>query len=111
VRDAAVVVANRPDRSTHGEAGDPPVTPTEVRLAAAWAEVLGTDMDRISRRDHFFDRGGSSLAMLRLAIALDRALTPADIRRYPVLADLAGLIDGRSERDRIGEPAAAAPRH
>ncbi len=43
-------------------AGDGPDTPAERRLAAAWAVVLGIPADRIGRQDHFFDRGGTSLA-------------------------------------------------
>ncbi|MFD9226206.1 alpha/beta fold hydrolase, partial [Streptomyces sp. NPDC060064] len=75
-----------------------PSTPTEQWLAAAWANVLGIPQDRIGRRDHFFDRGGTSLSAVKLAIALDRAVTLKDVTRRPVLADLAGLVDGRSER-------------
>jgi surfactin synthase thioesterase subunit len=75
-----------------------PSTPTERRLAAAWAEVLGIPQDQIGRRDHFFDRGGTSLSAVRLAITLDRAVSLKDLTRHPILADLAGLVDGRSER-------------
>jgi amino acid adenylation domain-containing protein len=75
-----------------------PSTPTEERLAAAWAEVLGIPRDQIGRQDHFFDRGGTSLSAVKLAISLDRAVSLKDLAGYPVLADLAGLVDGRSER-------------
>jgi amino acid adenylation domain-containing protein len=78
-----------------GAAGGP-VTAAERRLADAWAEVLGVPADRIGRLDHFFDRGGSSLSAVRLAIALDRAVTLQDVVRHPVLADLADLLDRRS---------------
>ncbi|WP_329268756.1 non-ribosomal peptide synthetase [Streptomyces pseudovenezuelae] len=78
-----------------GAAGEP-VTAGERRLADAWAEVLGVPADRIGRLDHFFDRGGSSLSAVRLAIALDRAVTLQDVVRHPVLADLADLLDRRS---------------
>lgn len=74
-----------------------PSTPTEQRLAAAWAKVLGIPQNRIGRRDHFFDRGGTSLSAVKLAIALDRAVSLKDVTRHPVLAELAGLVDGRSE--------------
>ncbi|MFF4500867.1 amino acid adenylation domain-containing protein [Streptomyces sp. NPDC001401] len=70
-----------------------PDTPAERRLAAAWAEVLGIPADRIGRRDHFFDRGGTSLSAVKLAIALDRAITLKDVTRHPVLTDLAALLD------------------
>jgi amino acid adenylation domain-containing protein len=75
-----------------------PVSPTERRLAAAWAEVLGIPRDQIGRRDHFFDRGGTSLSAVKLAVTLDRAVSLKDVTRHPVLADLAALVDGRSER-------------
>ncbi|WP_329440314.1 non-ribosomal peptide synthetase [Streptomyces canus] len=77
------------DAAVSGE----PVTAGERRLAEAWAEVLGVPADRIGRLDHFFDRGGTSLSAVRLAIALDRAITLKDVVRHPVLADLAGLLD------------------
>ncbi|GGZ31936.1 hypothetical protein GCM10010365_60760 [Streptomyces poonensis] len=91
-----------------GTAGDglpapAPGTPTEERLAAAWAQVLGVPPARVGRRDHFFDRGGTSLSAVKLAIALDRAVSPKDVARHPVLADLAELIDTR------GAAEAAAP--
>ncbi|WP_405845540.1 non-ribosomal peptide synthetase [Streptomyces sp. NBC_01518] len=73
--------------------GDGPDTPAERRLAAAWAVVLGIPADRIGRQDHFFDRGGTSLAAVKLAVALDRAISLKDVTRHPVLADLAGLLD------------------
>ncbi|MCU1661046.1 MAG: non-ribosomal peptide synthetase, partial [Pseudonocardia sp.] len=77
---------------------DPPSTPTEQRLAAAWATVLGVPQEQISRHDHFIDRGGTSLSAVKLAIALQRVVSLKDITRYPVLADLAHLVDGRSEQ-------------
>ena len=46
-----------------------------MRLAAAWAQVLGVPQDQIGRRDDFFDRGGTSLSAVQLAIALDRAVS------------------------------------
>ncbi|HZP93966.1 MAG TPA: amino acid adenylation domain-containing protein [Burkholderiales bacterium] len=75
---------------------DPPGTATEQRLAAAWAKVLGIPKDRIGRRDQFFELGGTSLSALRLAIALDRAVSVKDLAEHPTLADLAALVDERS---------------
>jgi len=77
---------------------DRPSTATEHWLAAAWAEVLGIPKDQIGRRDHFFDLGGTSLSALKLAITLDRAVSFKELAGHPILADLATLIDGRSER-------------
>jgi amino acid adenylation domain-containing protein len=80
-----------------------PRTPTEHRLAVAWAKVLGVPQQGIGRLDHFFDRGGTSLSAVRLAIILNRAISLKDIVRSPILADLAGLVDDRLEQ-RYGQP-------
>ncbi len=79
-----------------GGARDAPRTPTERWLAAAWARVLAVPEDRIDRRDHFFDLGGSSLTAVRLAIALDRKVSLKDLVSHPVLTDLATELDARS---------------
>jgi amino acid adenylation domain-containing protein len=76
---------------------DAPGTPTERRLAGAWAKVLGIPQDQVSRHDNFFDRGGSSLLAVKLAIALDRTVSLKELTRHPVLADMAALVDGKSE--------------
>jgi len=70
-----------------------PSTATEHWLAAAWAEVLGIPKDQIGRRDHFFDLGGTSLSALKLAIALNRAVSFRDLAGHPILADQAALIE------------------
>ncbi|WP_327121742.1 amino acid adenylation domain-containing protein [Streptomyces sp. NBC_01341] len=73
-----------------------PHTPTELRLAAVWADVLGVPRSRVGRRDNFFDRGGTSLTAVRVAISLDREVSLKDLVRHPVLTDLASLVDERS---------------
>ncbi len=83
---------------------DEPNTETEHRLAAAWAEVLGVPADQIGRRDNFFDLGGTSLSGLRLAIALDRAVSFKDLTGHPILADLAALIDSRKAPRLVASP-------
>jgi amino acid adenylation domain-containing protein len=75
---------------------DAPATLTEQRLAAAWAKVLRIPQHQIGRRDHFFDRGGTSLSAVKLAVSLDRAVSLKEVTAHPVLADLAGVVDGRS---------------
>jgi amino acid adenylation domain-containing protein len=72
-----------------------PGTATEDWLAAAWADVLGISKERIGRRDHFFDLGGTSLSGLRLVIALDRAVSFKELTAHPILVDLAALLDTR----------------
>jgi amino acid adenylation domain-containing protein len=76
-----------------GEGYRAPSTPAERRLAAAWAKVLGIPQDQIGCQDDFFDRGGTSLSALKLAIALDRTVPLTDLIRHPILADMAGLVD------------------
>jgi amino acid adenylation domain-containing protein len=70
-----------------------PRTTTEQRIASAWAAVLGIPLQQIGRHDHFFDLGGTSLSAVRLAIALDRALTFKDLAGHPILADQASVLD------------------
>jgi amino acid adenylation domain-containing protein len=77
---------------------DAPCTPTEERLAVAWSQVLGIPQDQIGRLDHFFDRGGTSLSAVKLALTLDRAVSLKDVTRNPVLADLAEVFDGIHQR-------------
>ena len=69
-----------------------PSTPTERCLAAAWVQVLGMREDQIGRRDHFFDLGGTSLSAVKLAIALNRAVSLKEIAEHPILADMAELL-------------------
>jgi hypothetical protein len=63
--------------------------------------VLSIPQDQIGRWDHFFDRGGTSLSAIQLAINLDRAVSFADVSSHPILARLAGLVDSRSKRDPV----------
>jgi amino acid adenylation domain-containing protein len=98
-RKALVALADEADAEVTGlEAHDAPRTPTEQRLAAAWAKVLGIPSDQIGRQDNFFSRGGTSLSAVKLAITLGRTVSLNDLTSQPVLADLAGLIDGKVQR-------------
>src|SRR5262249_34040439 len=91
--DRKALTALAEERDATEPSHDSPGTATEQRLAAAWAGVLGIAKSRIGRRDHFFDLGGTSLSAVKLAIALDRALSLEDLTGHPILADLAALID------------------
>ncbi len=77
-----------------------PETPTQRRLAVAWSQVLRIPIEHIGRSDHFFDRGGTSLAAVRVAIALGRLVSPKDMIQNPVLADLATVVDRRASERR-----------
>ena len=89
-RKALVALAGELDSAQDLEG---PSTATERRLAAAWAEVLGIPKNQIGRRDNFFDLGGTSLSLLKLAVALGRAVSFKDLTAHPVLADQATLTD------------------
>ncbi|MFK0159753.1 amino acid adenylation domain-containing protein [Streptomyces sp. NPDC090493] len=86
---AEAAPAGEAHRAAAGQLGG-----AERRVAAAWAELLGVPVAQIGRTDHFFDSGGTSLTAVKLSLALDRAVSLKDITRYPVLADLAALLDG-----------------
>ncbi|KOX36285.1 MULTISPECIES: non-ribosomal peptide synthetase [unclassified Streptomyces] len=96
------------DLGRSDDAHRPTRTPTERRLATAWAHVLGVPDDSIGRRDDFFALGGTSLSAVRLAVALDRTVSPRDLTAHPVLADLAVLIDERARPPRTGPEAVRA---
>jgi amino acid adenylation domain-containing protein len=72
-----------------------PATPTERRVAAAWAEALRVPVERIGRDDDFYRLGGTSLSAVRLVIGADRWFSLEELKTHPVLADLAGLLDAR----------------
>jgi amino acid adenylation domain-containing protein len=103
-RQALAAIAVELDGAGHDH--DALMTPTEQWLASAWADVLGIATDRIGRHDHFFDMGGTSLSLLKLAVALNRAVSFSDLSVHPVLADQASLID-RTAGLNVPPPAAA----
>jgi acyl-coenzyme A synthetase/AMP-(fatty) acid ligase len=83
---------------------DAPVTPTEHRLAATWAKVLGVPEDQIGRHDSFGALGGTSLSAVKLLVALDRAVSFKELQATPDLAALAALLDERTGQDAIPSP-------
>ncbi|MFD0249899.1 amino acid adenylation domain-containing protein [Streptomyces sp. NPDC127113] len=93
-RKALAALAEEPGAPGHDDRT--PRTPTEERLAAAWADVLGLPPDRIGRGDDFFALGGTSLSAVRLAVALDRVISLRDLTGHPALAELARLLDTRT---------------
>ncbi|HEX2079654.1 MAG TPA: amino acid adenylation domain-containing protein, partial [Longimicrobium sp.] len=91
---------------------EPPVNETEEALAAIWAEVLR--VERVGRRDNFFDLGGHSLLAVqvvsRVRQALGVELPLGELFTRPVLQDLAQeLVDAQLAQfdpDEIAELAA-----
>ncbi len=85
----------------HAAAGAPDdrqtLTSAERRLAGVWAAALKIPVDGIGRDTHFFEAGGTSLTMLRVAVALDRRVPPSVLTSTPVLADLAALLESLAD--------------
>ncbi|MFE0155382.1 amino acid adenylation domain-containing protein [Nonomuraea sp. NPDC059007] len=102
--------------ASRASAGGPPRDDLERALAGVWAEVLG--VGTVNRDDDFFDLGGDSLVVAKLAATLrERVPAAADahwddlVRRIlhqPTVAALAdGLRDGAADED--GAPAERTP--
>ncbi|MGI5152392.1 amino acid adenylation domain-containing protein [Plantactinospora sp. CA-294935] len=74
-----------------------PRTPVEERVAAIWRDVLG--VERVGVHDSFFDLGGHSIRAVALvgelrAIGLD--VSVRDVFAHRTVAELCGILDGRS---------------
>jgi len=69
------------------------LTPSEQRVAAAWAGALDLPVDDLRPDDTFRSRGGTSLGAVKVVVALDRDVSLRDVADNPVLADLARLLD------------------
>ncbi|MDI1464727.1 amino acid adenylation domain-containing protein [Catellatospora sp. KI3] len=72
-----------------------PATPTEVAVAAIWAEVL--ELEQIGRDDDFFDLGGHSLLATQVIAKLRRAagagVSVMDLFKNRTVRELAALVD------------------
>ncbi|HSU16783.1 amino acid adenylation domain-containing protein, partial [Longimicrobium sp.] len=104
------------------QAGDPaapavPLSRRERALAEVWRQVLGSDA--VGPDDNFFDLGGNSLLLIRLAARLQEAMgvavTAVELFRFPTVRALAAHlaagaggsadeapVSGRDERLRQG---------
>jgi amino acid adenylation domain-containing protein len=70
-----------------------PATATEQQVVALWADVLKIPPACIGRTSRFTELGGTSLSAIRLAIALDRAVTVKELAHTPTVAEVAALLD------------------
>ncbi|WP_149561652.1 non-ribosomal peptide synthetase [Streptomyces cacaoi] len=79
---------------TGGEDRVAPRTPAEERIAAIWAETLGTGS--VGVHDDFFELGGDSILSIRitsrLRAAFDRDLSPRALFDHPTVAALAAAL-------------------
>lgn len=100
-----------PEPELSPETGEPPVTPTERRLAQIWRGVLG--VDHVSRQDSFFELGGDSLSALRLFGRLVEdfgvQLPMASLMQAPTLQQLAEVIDQRAQTAAMAAKVRPAP--
>jgi thioesterase domain-containing protein len=86
-----------PDGAAYARRGyEPPRSLTEQVLAEIWAELLG--VERVDRRDHFFDLGGHSLLAVQMVGRVREALNPAatvdEVFAHPTLYELAARLAG-----------------
>lgn len=76
-----------------------PATPTEIRLAALWSELLGAGRERVSAAATFFGCGGHSLLAMKLAGKIREewcvSLPLSALFGNPTLQSLAGSIDAQ----------------
>ncbi|MEV6976426.1 amino acid adenylation domain-containing protein [Kitasatospora sp. NPDC093806] len=82
-----------------------PRTEAETTLAKLWAETLR--LDRVGVHDDFFDLGGNSLAIVRVAArACDLGLPVgvADLLENPTVAALAAAVTARASADAADTP-------
>ncbi|MFE5732209.1 amino acid adenylation domain-containing protein [Streptomyces sp. NPDC056528] len=92
-----------PEPATAARPSAPPETPVERRLAALWEDVLGTGS--VGAEDGFFERGGSSLDLIRLRAAIRTefgvAVEPRILYGTRTVRDMARMIE--TERDPVAE--------
>ncbi|GAB7185292.1 non-ribosomal peptide synthetase [Kitasatospora sp. Ki12] len=95
-------------------------TPTEVALAEIWGQLLDLEPSSIDVRSAFYDLGGDSLLLVRLARLMtrrfDRRVRVPDLFSFRDISSLAGWLDDesgaapevvRSARERAGARRAA----
>jgi aryl carrier-like protein len=78
-----------------------PASEMEKTLAEIWSEVLGQDM--LGVHDNFFEIGGDSILSIQIVARARRAgieFTPAQLFKYPTIADLANAI-GQQQPEQV----------
>ena len=95
-----------PGAGTEAAAWMPPRTPAEALVAGIFAEVLG--IDRVGAEDGFFERGGHSLAALRVMARVREAfgveLPLHRVFETPTVAGLAAAIETAARSGAPGLP-------
>jgi acyl-CoA synthetase (AMP-forming)/AMP-acid ligase II len=84
---------------------EPPEGDIEKTLARIWSELL--KVERIGRRDNFFDLGGHSLLAIRMIGRIERAFGVAPrisvLFKYPDIEGLGELIALACEQERASQ--------
>jgi tyrocidine synthetase-3 len=88
-------MAAKAENAVSPEAFVPPANPLQEIIAAAWRRVL--ERERVGVNDNFFDVGGNSLKIVRLAFLLQtelkRDIPVATLFRFPTVASLAVFLE------------------
>jgi amino acid adenylation domain-containing protein/thioester reductase-like protein/non-ribosomal peptide synthase protein (TIGR01720 family) len=96
-----------PEKTVPAAGSQAPRTPTAIRLAALWEEVLG--VERVGADANFFDLGGHSIAAIRILARCKEAFgVELPARRFFEAQDLAGVAAAVDEILAGGEGAGAA---
>ncbi|MEV0174178.1 amino acid adenylation domain-containing protein [Streptomyces sp. NPDC050803] len=87
-----------PETGRAASPGSGPRTDLERRLTELWAEVLGTDPERVPRDRSLFELGGTSLTLIRLHRRLRTetaaGISVTDLFKYPTVAAVARAVSG-----------------
>jgi len=75
-----------------------PQTPTEIRIATLWSEVLR--VPTVGRHDDFLTLGGNSLLATRVATRLG-VVTVREVLEHRTVAGLAALLDAKGSSARV----------
>ena len=90
---------------TSGGPAVPARTDTERLIADAWKRVLG--LAEVNTHARFFEVGGTSLLMARIAIELKRnyglEVSITNMFQYPTITDLAAYLDNKGPVNHVSE--------
>ncbi|MFF1359089.1 amino acid adenylation domain-containing protein [Streptomyces sp. NPDC058297] len=81
-----------------------PAGEVPLRIAHAWAKVLGVSVEEISLDDNFFSLGGSSLSAMRTIMELDGLISLTDLMRNSTLEPLCAVAQGNLDKVAEAEP-------
>ena len=84
-----------PSPSDRSAGHEPPATPTQRRIAAAWREVL--NVAEIGLDDDFFALGADSFQAVRAVRALGSGLRVIDLFTYPTVRELSRCLESASQ--------------